>query len=40
MFKCTYCGATTKHDHDGNVCHSCHIGAMRLVQDGSEEDND
>lgn len=31
MYECSFCGATTRHDHDGNGCHSCLKGAMRKV---------
>lgn len=31
MYECSFCGVTTKYDHDGNGCHSCLKGAMRKV---------
>ncbi len=32
-YRCTYCGVTTRHDHDGNGCHACHRGVMRRVEE-------
>ncbi|MDQ4223459.1 hypothetical protein [Pseudomonas aeruginosa] len=28
-YRCTHCGAETRHDHDGNGCHACLRGVMR-----------
>lgn len=32
IYKCTWCGVETRHDHDGNGCHACSRGVMRPVQ--------
>jgi rRNA maturation endonuclease Nob1 len=29
VFRCSVCGVETKHDHDGNGCHTCGRGVMR-----------
>lgn len=32
-YKCTHCGVTTRHDHEGNGCHACGAGVMRFTPD-------
>lgn len=29
MYRCSNCGVTTQHDHEGNGCHACGTGTMR-----------
>lgn len=31
LYRCTRCGCTTPHSHNGDGCHNCGIGTMRPV---------